>query len=148
MAWSVSAVSVEVPPRGSRRAPRLRGREDAQFGRSNRNKRLDRARAPTTRTARRFHQVTRRRRSRSPDKHVTRREGVHRGTTCLAMLRGAMTALAPPPPSPPKRPPLLPHPPTLVPSDTPCYSHTLHLSPAPADTADSTAMAHPSLPLA
>lgn len=121
-----AAVSVGVPRRGSRTEREERSTAFAEtFGRpirARRNQRLA-AQERDNAVARKFHQVARRRRSRNPEEHVTRREGVHRGTACLAMLRGAMTALASPPSSPPKQPPLSPHPPTLVPSDTPCYSH-------------------------
>lgn len=118
--------------------------EDARFGRDA-TKGLPRERAITLSHANFTRSLVAADRGAAEKERVTRREGVHRGTACLAMLRGAMTALASPPSSPPKQPPLSPHPPTLVPSDIPCYSHTPHPSPAPADTAGSTATTHPSL---
>jgi len=98
----------------------------------------------TTRTnSRGFHQVARRCRSRNSTERVTRREGVHRGAACLAMLRGAMTALASPPSSPPKQPPPPPRLPTLVPLVTlRCPARSPDV---PADAAASTATTHPSL---
>lgn len=139
-----AAVSVGVPRRGLRtECEEWNTAFTSKLGRpiqARRNERLV-ARERDNTVAREFHQVACRRRSRNPE--VTRREGVHRGTACLAMLRGAMTALASPPSSPPKQPPLSPHPPTLVPSDTPAT----HMLPAPADTAGCTATMHPSLPL-
>lgn len=125
--------------------------EDARTPNSDATRRDERfaARERDNAGTREFHQVARPRRSRSPEEHVTRREGVHRSTACLAMLRGAMTALASPPSSPPKQPPLSPHPPTLVPSDIPCYSHAPRICPLhPLVPAGSTATTLPSLPLA
>lgn len=99
----------------------------------------------TSRHATRFHQVARRCRSRNPEERVARREGVHRGAACLAMLRGAMTVLASPPPSPPKQPPPPPHPPTRAVSNP---SQPPGIYSAPADTAASTATTLFTLPLA
>lgn len=90
-----------------------------------------------------FHQVARRCRSRNSEERVTRRERVHRGAACLAMLRGAMTALASPPSSPPKQSPPTSHLPTLVPLVTPRYP--ARLLDVPTGAAASTATTHPSL---